>query len=133
MSKNLIPVIEYNPNMTCRNAKKSKDSMIRSICKVTNLDWEEVYNRLCKRGLEMGCMPDCTNVVVKEFGFKLKDKCRLKVKKFIKKHQVGIFILVVGNYAFPLTHGAVWDADSINFEKEFKNCKVDKYFIIEDE
>ena len=74
-----------------------------------------------------------SNVVAKIFGFKLKNKRRLKVKKFIKKHPFGTYILIVGDYAFPLIHGAVWDTNADTFEKEFKNCKVDKYFIIEDE
>ena len=134
MSKNKILVKDYNPNQKCKDPKVSGDSMVRAICKVTWLEWEEIYTRLCERGLKMGMMPNCTDVVEKEFNdFKFKRNIfKTKMHKFVEKHQKGIYILISNDYAFVLYDGIIFDADADSFLKDMKRAKIDSYFIIKE-
>ena len=133
MTNNEILVAEYNPNPICKDPHYSGDCMIRAICMVTGHEWVDVYNRLCKRGLEMGSMPNGIHVVAKEFEDELQlidyKNANQSAREFILTHQIGSYIINIKRHAFALVNGIAYDAEADTLMKDVGNRKVFSYFI----
>lgn len=144
-----IKITNFNPNPKCFHPGKASDTMIRAICKITGLEWENVYNRLCKRGLEIGCMPHTISTVREEFKDIFdhividKNKPQKTGVEFILEHQAGSYIIVTNRYVFAVVDGVIYDAiskpeidKSINFNTDIFlhdmmfNRLVMNYFVL---
>lgn len=131
--KNLIQIDYFNPNKKCDLPHISGDCIIRAICKITGLEWDEVYIRLCKRGFELGIIPNSVYVVEKEFDDILElIECDLPcktLKEFILENKIGSFIAITKGHAFTIIDGTIYDATNKTFLSETGySKKVYKYF-----
>ena len=105
----------YNPNPT---GKETGDCIIRTLCKVTNFSWMELYDQLTEIGRN-NCTPftslemdylfvDCYKFV-KHKVTRQKGKKALNVKTFCKEHTTGKYILRVAHHVLPVVDGKYYD------------------------
>ena len=106
--------INYNPNPS---KKSVGDCVIRAICKVTGLNWYEVYDLICNKGRELNDMPSANSVwasVLKDLGFKrysIPNSCPdcYTVRDFCLDHPYGKYILATGTHAVAVSFGNLYD------------------------
>lgn len=142
-----IKITNFNPN--CVHAIKATDSMIRAICKITGLEWENVYTRLCERGLKLRLMPDDLTTVIEEFSylfdFVVYKKYDKRAIEFILEHPSGSYIIVTNTYRFAVINGVIYDVitnsnidNSVKFNNKDKlhnllyNGRIYHYFVLKE-
>lgn len=92
--------VYYNPNPTNKN---DIDCVIRAICKLRNLTWEEAYIEVCMQGYYMHTIPIVNNVwstYLEEHGYlcyPIPDECPYcyTVREFCYDHPRGKYLLAV--------------------------------------
>ena len=101
--------------------KRSGDCVVRAICGATNKTWEEVYNDLCKLGLEMKEMPNMKKVFEKyleQIGWKKQkmprfgDNTRYTLEEFADENNKGVYIINLANHLTYIEDGTlidIWD------------------------
>ena len=107
--------IYFNPNP---EKKSVGDCVIRSICKVTGMQWLDVFNLICNRARSMCDMPSANAVwssVLKDLGFKryaIPNSCPFcyTVKDFCLDHPYGNYILATGVHAVAVHNGNYYDS-----------------------
>lgn len=107
--------IYYNPNP---DRKLVDDCIIRAICRVTGMDWEEVYTDLYFEGLEVHDWPWKNYIwgrYLEKLGFVstlLPDTCPYcyTVRDFAYDNPRGKFILATGNHLVAVVNGDYYDA-----------------------
>ena len=92
--------IYYNPNPENKN---DIDCVVRGICKVMDISWEEAYIEICMQGFYMHTIPIVNNVwstFLEEHGYEcyeIEDTCPYcyTVKDFCFDHPLGKYLLAV--------------------------------------
>lgn len=109
---------DNNPNYEIGKKYVYGDCVIRAICKVTGLDWYEVYDMLSAKGRELGSFGDMKFVyeaVLKDLGFiwvscpRTKGVKALNVETFCKQHEHGGYILRLAHHLTAVCDGCCYD------------------------
>lgn len=107
--------INYNPNP---KQKRVGDCVIRAICKVLDMDWDDVYIQLCLQGFKMKDMASSNSV----WGAYLKSKGYLQVtipntcpecysiRDFCEDNPKGTFVVGTGTHVVAVVDGDYYDA-----------------------
>lgn len=107
--------IPWNPNET---RDDGNDCTVRAICKLTGLEWMEVYLGICIEGAMLQAMPS-TNFVwgswLRERGYirkSLPDTCPdcLTVRKFCERHPRGRYLLMLPMHVVAVESGNYYDS-----------------------
>ena len=94
------------------------DCVIRSLTKVMNFEWKEVFEGLLPYARELQCMPNgkaCYERYLKDNGFTYtgisnkKGTKRPTVDSFAKAHKSGIYVLIVANHLVAVADGIYYD------------------------
>jgi hypothetical protein len=105
----------YNPNP---KQKRVGDCVIRAICKVLDMDWDDVYIQLCLQGFKMKDMASSNSV----WGSYLKSKGFLQVtipntcpdcysiRDFCEDNPKGTFVVGTGTHVVAIVDGNYYDA-----------------------
>jgi len=107
--------INFNPNP---KQKRVGDCVIRAICKVLDMDWDDVYIQLCLQGFKMKDMASSNPVwgsYLKQRGFlqvTIPNTCPdcFTVDDFCKEHPEGVFVLGTGTHVVAVVDGDYYDA-----------------------
>jgi hypothetical protein len=107
--------IYFNPNP---EHKSVGDCVIRSICKIINTNWEEVFDLICDKARSMHDMPSSNAVwssVLKDLGFKrysIPNSCPdcYTIQDFCLDHPHGSYILATGTHAVAVYNGNYYDS-----------------------
>lgn len=109
-----MPYVFYNPNP--KNTRVG-DCAVRAVSKAIGVDWTDAYIGLCSEGLALRDMPSA-NIVwgmyLKKFGFEdhsIPSICPdcTTVKKFVKDHPKGRFVLATQNHVVSVIDGNYFD------------------------
>lgn len=130
-----IEIKHFNPNPKCKNPHVTHDCLIRAICKLTKLKWEEVYDRLYQRGRELGAIPNSTYVAKREFKNTIKlitiNNPVPTIAEFILNHKIGSYIICTYHHSFALIDGIIYDSIELWDQPErYYKFRVYKYFIL---
>ena len=107
--------VYYNPNPA---NKSVGDCVIRGICKLLRMQWDEVYDDLVRLGKKMCDMPS-SNSVWSEYlyqkGFSrriIPDTCPAcyTVRRFCDDHRNGAYLLATGSHVVAVIDGKYYDS-----------------------
>ena len=106
----------YNPNP---KSAAAGDCVVRMICCITGLSWEESYNTICKKGLELCDMPSANRVwmsflmddlgMVRDTIYNICPVC-YTVKDFCREFNKGLFVLSTGSHVLTVLDGDYYDS-----------------------
>ena len=107
--------INFNPNP---KQKRVGDCVIRAICKVLDMDWDDAYIQLCLQGFKMKDMASSNPVwgsYLKQRGFlqvTIPNTCPdcFTVDDFCKEHPNGAYVLGTGTHVVAVVDGDYYDA-----------------------
>ena len=107
--------VYYNPNPF---GKQVGDCVIRAICKIMHLTWDEAYTAICLRGFDMKDMPASNSVwgsYLVSKGFRshlLPARCPncYTVKNFCEEYCKGYYLLATGAHVIAIVNGDYYDA-----------------------
>jgi hypothetical protein len=93
------------------------DCVIRSISKITNKSWEDVYSDLAVKGLELKDMPSSNNVwanYLYDLGYVSKSlpyECPacFTVNQFADKYNIGKYLVATGTHVVAIMDGKYYD------------------------
>jgi hypothetical protein len=93
------------------------DCVIRSISKITNKSWEDVYSDLAVKGLELKDMPSSNNVwanYLYDLGYVSKSlpyECPacFTVNQFADKYSIGKYLVATGTHVVAIMDGKYYD------------------------
>lgn len=107
----------FNPNPGTSMA--AGDCVVRMICCVTGLNWEDAYKEVCDKGLQIYDMPSANRVwmsyLMQDLGF-VKDTIYnicpacYTVKDFCKEFHKGLFVLATGTHVLTVIDGDYYDS-----------------------
>lgn len=105
----------YNPNP--RN-KLTNDCVVRAICKLLGLSWNESYLRLVNQGYIEKDMPDTNSVwgaFLSSVGYRrhiIPNSCPdcYTVRDFCAEHPYGAYLLATGKHVVTVIDGDYYDA-----------------------
>lgn len=107
--------VYYNPNP---RGIKVGDCVIRGLCKILNLSWDEVYAEVMLKGFELKDMPSANNVwgsYLRSKGFErltISNTCPdcYTVEQFCRDNDQGLFLLATGSHVVAVENGYYFDA-----------------------
>lgn len=107
--------INFNPNP---KQKRVGDCVIRAICKVLDMDWDDAYIQLCLQGFKMKDMASSNPVwgsYLKQRGFlqvTIPNTCPecYSIRDFCEDNPKGTFVVGTGNHVVAVINGDYWDA-----------------------
>jgi hypothetical protein len=107
--------VYFNPNP---EKKSVGDCVIRSICKVTDMNWLDVFDLICNRARSMHDMPSANAVwssVLNDLGFKryaIPNSCPYcyTIEDFCYDHPHGSYVLSTGTHAVGVKNGHYFDS-----------------------
>ena len=97
----------------------SEDCAIRSICKITNTEYKDVYNSLFERSRKLYITSIAYNKIIVE---ELKEKYHYEIYKprkyetlgeFMHKHKTGRFIILLDDHSIAYINGTWYDSDDV--------------------
>ena len=105
----------FNPNPA---GKKVGDCVIRAICKLTNLSWQETYLAITLKGFELCDMPSSNSVwaaFLRQLGYRrfvIDDSCPdcYTINDFCRDNPIGKFLLATGSHVVTVIDGNYFDA-----------------------
>lgn len=105
----------YNPNP---KQKRVGDCVIRAICKVLDMDWDDVYIQLCLQGFKMKDMASSNSVwgsYLRSRGFlqiTIPNTCPdcFTIRDFCKDNPQGTFVAGTGSHVVAIVDGNYYDA-----------------------
>jgi hypothetical protein len=105
----------YNPNP---KQKRVGDCVIRAICKVLDMDWDDVYIQLCLQGFKMKDMASSNSVwgsYLRSRGFlqiTIPNTCPdcFTIRDFCKDNPQGTFVVGTGSHVVAIVDGNYYDA-----------------------
>lgn len=105
----------FNPNPS---GKRVGDCVVRAICKLFNLTWEDAFLQLTLKAYAMHDMPSANAVwgeYLKERGFKkrvLEDTCPAcyTTAEFAEEHPHGRYLLATGTHVIAMVDGIYYDS-----------------------
>lgn len=107
--------IYYNPNPL---KKETSDCVVRAMCKAFDKEWDTMYLKLFKLGLELKVMPNSDEAwkeFLKRSNFiqhkvtNKKGSKRPTVESFAKEHKKGTYVLNLANHIVTCKDGHYYD------------------------
>lgn len=107
--------INFNPNP---KQKRVGDCVIRAICKVLDMDWDDAYIQLCLQGFKMKDMASSNPVwgsYLKQRGFlqvTIPNTCPecYSIRDFCEDNPKGTFVVGTGTHVVAVVDGDYYDA-----------------------
>lgn len=111
----------FNPNPS---GNYTSDCVIRALCGVLGMNWEDVYLGVCLKGLELHSMPDVNFVwgtYLQQKGFSrfyMPSTCPLcfTVRDFCNRYSTGRYILATEGHVIAVIDGDYYDTSDTGDE-----------------
>lgn len=103
----------FNPNPV--GAARARDCVIRAICAVFDISWDDAFDILAERAKEMGTTMDENAVygsILRQYGFnRAVINCSdcLTAQEFCVDNPNGVFVLGFDGHVAAVIHGQIWD------------------------
>lgn len=97
----------------------SEDCAIRSICKITNTEYKDVYNSLFERSRKLYITSiTYAKIIVEElkekYHFEIYEPCKYEtLGEFMHKHKSGRFIISLDDHMISYINGTWYDSDGV--------------------
>lgn len=105
----------FNPNPV--GSVRKRDCVIRAICAVFNIPWDDAFDMLAERAKQMGTTMDENAVygsLLRQYGFNMAtvpSYCHdcLTGKEFCEDNPTGIYVLGFDGHVATVINGQIWD------------------------